>query len=56
MESFSGKQGVQKPKLLEQVHAAMRLRDYCIRTEEAYVQWGRHYLLFVDVKAYPPNP
>jgi site-specific recombinase XerD len=37
-----------KPKLLDQVRAAIRLRHYSIRTEEAYVQWIRRFILFHD--------
>ena len=36
----------QKPKLLDQVRAAIRAKHYSIRTEEAYVQWIRRYILF----------
>ena len=35
-----------QPKLLDQVRSAIRLRHYSIRTEEAYVQWIRRYILF----------
>lgn len=35
-----------QPKLLDQVRMAIRLRHYSIRTEEAYVQWIRRYILF----------
>jgi integron integrase len=40
--------GVQpgKPKLLDQVRAAIRVRHYSIRTEEAYVQWVKRYIYF----------
>ncbi len=37
-----------KPRLLEQVRAAIRARHYSIRTEEAYVSWIRRYILFHD--------
>ena len=33
------------PKLLEQVRAAMRLRHYSRRTEDAYVGWIRRFVL-----------
>jgi len=29
----------QKPKLLDQVRAALRTRHYSYRTEEAYIHW-----------------
>jgi len=35
-----------KPKLLDQVRAAIRTRHYSIRTEEAYVQWIKRFILF----------
>jgi integrase len=35
-----------KPKLLDQVRAAIRVRHYSIRTEEAYVQWVKRYIYF----------
>lgn len=35
-----------KPKLLDQVRHAIRLRHYSIRTEEAYVNWARRFILF----------
>jgi integron integrase len=33
-------------RLLDQVRDAIRLRHYSIRTEDAYVQWIRRYILF----------
>ena len=35
-----------KPKLLDQVRDAIRVRHYSIRTEKAYVDWCRRYILF----------
>jgi len=35
-----------KPKLLDQVRLAIRTRHYSIRTEEAYMQWIRRFILF----------
>ena len=37
-----------KPKLLEQVRAAIRLRHYSLRTEEAYVQWIKRFIFFPE--------
>jgi integron integrase len=34
------------PKLLEQVRHALRLKHYSIRTEDAYVNWIRRFILF----------
>jgi integron integrase len=36
----------QRPRLLDQVRAALRLRHYSARTEAAYVQWIRRFILF----------
>ena len=34
-----------KPRLLDRVRAALRIRHYSRRTEEAYVAWIRRYIL-----------
>jgi hypothetical protein len=36
----------QKPKLLDQVREAIRIRHYSGQTEEAYVSWIRRFILF----------
>jgi integron integrase len=38
--------GAAKPKLLDQVRTKMRLLHYAKRTEEAYVDWIRRYIVF----------
>ena len=35
-----------KPKFLDQVRGAIRVRHYSHRTEEAYVGWIRRFILF----------
>jgi len=35
-----------KPKLLDQVRAAIRTKHYSIRTEESYVNWIKKFILF----------
>ena len=35
-----------RPRLLDRVRIALRLRHYSIRTEEAYVGWIRRFILF----------
>jgi hypothetical protein len=35
-----------KPKLLDQVRAAIRLRHYSLRTEQAYVHWIKRFIFF----------
>jgi hypothetical protein len=37
-----------KPRLLDAVREAIRLRHYSRRTERAYVAWIRRYILFHD--------
>ena len=36
----------EKPRLLDQLRAAIRVRHYSIRTEESYVRWVREFILF----------
>lgn len=36
----------QSKKLLDQVRDVLRLKHYSIRTEEAYVNWIKRYILF----------
>ena len=36
----------QQPRLLDQVRAAIRTRHYSLRTEQAYCQWIKRYILF----------
>jgi len=39
----------QRPKkLLDQVRDVIRLKHYSIRTEQAYVDWIKRYILFHD--------
>ena len=35
-----------KPRLLEQVHLAMRSRHYSRRTEQSYIHWIRRFIRF----------
>jgi len=37
---------VRKPKLLDQVRAAIRTRHYSWRTEQTYVQWSKRFIFF----------
>src|SRR5689334_13582407 len=34
------------PRLLDQMRGRLRVKHYSIRTEEAYVDWARRYILF----------
>src|SRR5690625_1680439 len=35
-----------KPKLLDRIRHRIRRKHYSIRTEQAYVDWARRYILF----------
>ncbi|WP_424195229.1 phage integrase N-terminal SAM-like domain-containing protein [Ampullimonas aquatilis] len=35
-------------KLLDQLRSGIRTRHYSIRTEDAYVDWVQHFILFRD--------
>jgi len=35
-----------KPRLLDQVRNVLRLKHYSYRTEEAYVQWIKRFIVF----------
>ncbi|MGH8057454.1 MAG: phage integrase N-terminal SAM-like domain-containing protein, partial [Candidatus Entotheonellia bacterium] len=35
-----------KPRLLDDVRGALRIRHYSLRTEEAYVSWIKRFILF----------
>ncbi|MEZ6176510.1 MAG: phage integrase N-terminal SAM-like domain-containing protein [Candidatus Scalinduaceae bacterium] len=35
-----------KPKILDQVRDAIRVKHYSMRTEEAYVYWVKCFILF----------
>ncbi len=39
-----------KPRLLDQVRDKIRLKHYSIRTEQAYVDWIKRFILFHDKK------
>lgn len=43
-----------KPKLLDQVRNAVRVRHYSPKTEDAYVYWIRQYIFFHN-KQHPDN-
>ena len=44
----SDSQDRESPRLLDQVRELIRIRRYSVRTEQAYVQWIRRYILFHD--------
>jgi integron integrase len=46
MSNVAESREAKAPKLLDQVRAAIRVRHYSIRTEEAYVRWVRRFVLF----------
>jgi len=44
----------QSPRLLDQVRGKIRLKHYSIRTEQAYVDWIKRFVLHFD-KRHPPR-
>src|SRR5664279_4122854 len=42
---MEGEEG-QPPKFLEQLRESLRVRHYSLRTEDAYVDWARRFILF----------
>src|SRR5690242_6753667 len=47
MRSITGRHSATgKPKLLEQLRNFMRTRRYSLRTEQAYLDWIRRFILF----------
>jgi len=45
---------IQKPKLLDRLRERIRLKHYSIRTEKAYLDWNRRFILFHN-KKHPQN-
>ena len=41
---------MEKPKLLDQMREKIRFRHYSIRTEKAYIDWTKRYILFHNKK------
>jgi hypothetical protein len=39
-----------RPRLLDRVRAAIRVRHYSYRTEDAYVHWIKRYIFFHNVR------
>src|SRR3954470_2253854 len=46
MTPISNPASAQPPKLLDRVRQACRVRHYSIRTEDAYHDWVKRYILF----------
>ena len=44
--TISDAAGLLKPKFLDEVRRALRLRHYSIRTEQTYLDWIRQFILF----------
>ena len=45
---------IEKPKLLDRLRDRIRLKHYSIRTEKAYLDWNRRFILFHN-KKHPRN-
>ena len=43
---MSNQPSASKPNLLDEVRNVIRVKHYSIRTEEAYVQWVKRFVLF----------
>lgn len=43
-----------KPKLLDLVGRKIRLKHYSIRTEQAYIDWIKRFILFHNKRLPPP--
>ena len=46
MNAFPSDASSRSPKLLEQLRDRIRLKHYSLRTEQAYVQWAKRYIIF----------
>ena len=53
-DSTAGAPPAQPPKLLERMRIHLRTRHYSIRTEQAYIDWARRFILFHD-KRHPQD-
>ena len=47
---LSPAQTADKPKLLDQVRDVIRRKHFSIRTEQAYVEWIKRYILFHGIR------
>src|SRR5213593_2258888 len=45
-ESSMSQSQLQPPRLLEQMRAVIRARQYSLRTEETYLGWVKRFILF----------
>ena len=43
------------PRLLDQARDRLRLKHYSIRTEQAYVDWIKRYIRFLDKRHLQPT-
>ena len=41
---------IDKPKILDQLRNKIRRKNYSIRTEKAYVDWNKRFILFHNKK------
>ena len=42
-------------RLLDRVRERLRLKDYSIRTEQAYVDWIKRFILYLPKALHPCN-
>jgi hypothetical protein len=50
IESTDQPQAGREPKLLDRVREAIRVRHYSRRTERAYVQWIKRFIVFHGIR------
>jgi len=43
---FSDKQGANAPRLFDEVRARIRVKHYCLRTEQTYFGWTKRFIFF----------
>ena len=46
MPTISAPSSAPKPKLLDEVHQAIRMRHYSPKTEESYIHWIKRFIFF----------
>ena len=45
-----------QPRLLDRVRERLSLKHYSIRTEQAYVDWIKRFILYLPKALHPCNP
>ena len=45
--TVAGSPAENKPKLLDQVRNVIRIKHYSIRTEQAYIDWIKRFIIYM---------